>query len=105
MVRGVGWDLLGGAGIGVLAALAGCSGAGILAAREPWRHEAEASCLGAGAVKEGAGKVRITPINGPGMCGADYPFKVSALGESSALGYDDDLRPPSGIPNGAGAPP
>ena len=29
------------------------------------------------------------------MCGADFPLKVSALGESSALGYvDEPIRPP-----------
>lgn len=33
------------------------------------------------------------------MCGADFPLKVSALGESSPLvGYTDDLRPPGSIP-------
>ena len=28
--------------------------------------------------------VRISPIEGPGMCGADFPLKVSALGEGPA---------------------
>jgi hypothetical protein len=103
MARGVHWYLLGSVGLGVLGGLAGCSGGGMFVAREPWRHEAEATCLSAGGVKEGAGKVRITPINGPGTCGADFPFKVSLLGEAAALGFDDDsLRPPSNVPNGAG---
>jgi len=36
------------------------------------------------------------------MCGMDYPLKVSALGESGPLGYDDEPPlPPSGIPNNA----
>ena len=33
------------------------------------------------------------------MCGADFPLKVAALGESSpAISYSDDLRPPGSIP-------
>ena len=85
--------------------LAGCSGGSYMADREPWRHEAEAKCLDFGAVKEGPGRVRIKAINGPGMCGADFPMKVSALGEpSSVLGYDDDMRPPGAVPNGGAAP-
>ena len=36
------------------------------------------------------------PISGPGICGAEFPLKVAALGEgSSSFGFaDDDLRPP-----------
>lgn len=66
--------------------------------REPWRREAEVACLNSGTVKEGAGIVRISPIE-EGMCGADFPMKVSALGEGSALGYTDEpVRPPGSIP-------
>ena len=65
------------------------------AEREPWRREAEVACLNSGTVKEGAGLVRISPIEGPGMCGADFPLKVSALGEGPALGYvEEPVRPP-----------
>jgi extensin-like protein len=71
--------------------------------RESWRHQAEVTCLESGAVKMGAGVVQISPIEGPGMCGADFPLKVGALGESPALGYADELRPPGSIPNGAPA--
>jgi len=54
----------------------------------------------AGQVKIGPGVVQIQPIEGPGMCGADFPLKVSMLGESSpAMSYADDLRPPASIPN------
>ena len=68
------------------------------AEREPWRREAEVACLNSGTVKEGAGLVRISPIEGPGMCGADFPLKVSALGDASALGYGDEpVRPPGSI--------
>jgi hypothetical protein len=71
--------------------------------RESWRHQAEVTCLQSGAVKMGAGVVQISPIEGPGMCGADFPLKVGALGASPALGYADELRPPGSIPNGSPA--
>jgi hypothetical protein len=71
--------------------------------REPWRREAEVACLNSGTVKESPGIVKISPIEGPGMCGADFPLKVSALGEGSALGYiNEPMRPPGSI---AGASP
>src|SRR3954467_11660249 len=103
MSRGVRWIVV---GSGVLVTLAGC-GRGIMqyTEREPWRREAEVACLNSGTVKESAGIVKISPIEGPGMCGADFPLKVSALGEASALGYlDDAVRPPGATPNG-GPPP
>jgi hypothetical protein len=84
----------------VLVSLAGC-GRGLFWSeeREPWRAEAEIACLKSGAVKESADLVRISPISGPGVCGAEFPLKVAALGESSgSLGFaDDDLRPPAAI--------
>ena len=100
MARGVCWYLVGFGLVGVLGVLAGCSGGSYFAEREPWRHQAEAQCLDSGAVKEGEGKVRIKAISGPGMCGADFPIKVSALGASApVLSYGDELRPPGTIPN------
>ena len=54
-----------------------------------------------GEVKMGAGVVRVEPIEGPGICGADFPLKVSVLGESSSMAYSDELRPPAAIPNGS----
>ena len=100
-MRGVRWYLVGSAVISSLGVLAGCSGGRFLffAEREPWRHEAEVACLNSGAVKEGEGKVRISAISGPGACGADFPIKVSALGDRAAAAYSDELRPPSNIPN------
>src|SRR5262245_16996946 len=98
MSRGVGGYLIGAAIFGTLGWLAGCSGGGFLADREAWRHQAESACIDSGAVREGAGKVRITAINGPGMCGADFPIKVSSLGDEAPLGYTDELRPPAAIP-------
>jgi hypothetical protein len=93
------------AGLLLLLALAGC-GRGFLQTgeRESWRHDAEVTCLKSGAVKMGAAVVQVSPIEGPGICGADFPLKVAALGESSALGYGDELRPPSDIPNSSAGP-
>jgi Extensin-like protein C-terminus len=92
MTRGVRLYLVGSI---VLVSLAGCGRGFFQAEREPWRAEAEIACLKSGAVKESVDIVRIEPINGPGMCGADYPLKVAAFGESfSAYGFaDEDLRP------------
>src|SRR3977135_3255680 len=86
----------------VLVSLAGC-GRGLFqsAEREPWRTEAEVACLKSGAVKETADLVRINPISGPGVCGAEFPLKVAALGESSgSCGFADErLRPPRHLGN------
>ena len=99
MTRGVRLYLVGSF---VLVSLAGC-GRGLFQSqeREPWRAEAEIACLKSGAVKESADLVRIDPISGPGVCGAEFPLKVAALGESnSSFGFaDDDLRPPGNIGN------
>lgn len=98
MTRGVRLYLVGSI---VLVTLAGCGRGFFQAEREPWRGEAEAACLKSGAVKESADIVRIDPISGPGMCGADYPLKVAALGEAgSSLGFaDETLRPPGSVGN------
>ena len=96
--------LLGGLAIGALGLLAGCGGHHFFAEREPWRHEAELQCMNAGAVKESPGKVRISPIDGPGMCGMDFPMKVSSLGDSVPLAFSDEPRPPAAVP-GAGQTP
>src|SRR5271168_1681593 len=101
MTRGVRWYLVSSLVLVALIAVAGCSHY-MMAEREPWRAEAELSCLNSGAVKESASRVRISPIDGPGACGITYPLRVSALGSGSALGYDDEsLRPPGVIPNGS----
>ncbi len=97
MTRGVRLYLVGSF---VLVSLVGCGRGFFTAEREPWRAEAEIACLKSGAVKESAELVRISPISGPGVCGAEYPLKVAALGESSgSLGYVDDPRPPANIGN------
>lgn len=96
MTRGVRLYLVGSI---VLVSLAGCGRGFFQAEREPWRAEAEAACLKSGAVKEGPDLVRIDPISGPGMCGAEFPLKVAAIGEpSSSYGFADEaLRPPASI--------
>ena len=101
MTRGVRWYLVSSLVLVALIAVAGCSHF-MLAQREPWRHEAELACLNSGAVNDVAGRVRITAIEGPGACGIDYPLRVSALGESGPLSYDDEPVPPGSIPNAAG---
>src|SRR4051794_25369579 len=97
MTRGVRLYLVGSV---VLVSLAGCGRGFFQAEREPWRAEAEIACLKSGAVKESLDVVRVEPISGPGMCGAQYPLKVAALGDSTnAFGFADDLRPPAPIGN------
>jgi hypothetical protein len=94
MTRDVRWYLVGSL---VLVALAGC-GRSFFAQREAWRHEAEVRCLKTGTVKEGPAVAMLSPISGPGICGADFPLKVAALGDTPALGYaDDPIRPPGAI--------
>jgi Extensin-like protein C-terminus len=101
MTRGVRWYLVGSFVLVALTALAGCSHF-MLAERESWRHDAEIACLNSGAVKESPARVRISSISGPGACGADYPLRVSALGDSGPLGYSDEAPvPPGAIPNGS----
>ncbi len=83
-------------GMTLLLVLAGC-GRGFFQFEEraAWRHEAEVACLKSGDVALGTGVVQIKPIEGPGICGADFPLKVAALGEyKPRLSYADDPRPP-----------
>ena len=95
MTRGWGFTIAGGV---VLLALAGCGRSFFMdGERAAWRHEAEVACIKSGAVKVGV--ERIDPIEGPGMCGADFPFRVTALGEAPLMSYADELRPPASIPN------
>src|SRR6201998_2998746 len=98
MTRGVCLYLVGSF---VLVSLVGCGRGFFSEEREPWRAEAEIACLKSGAVRESAELVRIDPISGPGVCGAEFPLKVAALGESSSsFGFaDEDLRPPGNIGN------
>jgi hypothetical protein len=102
MSRGVQAFLIGSLAAAALIALAGCGHNFYSGERESWRHDAEVACLNSGAIKDGPDRVRISAISGPGICGADFPIRVTALGESGPLGYDDEpLRPPSAVPSGA----
>jgi extensin-like protein len=96
MTRGVRWYLVG--SCLMMLGLAGCARMWF-AEREPWRREAEVACLNSGAVKEGPSVRIIGAINGPGVCGADYPLRVAALGEPAVAGFfDEPARPPGAIP-------
>jgi Extensin-like protein C-terminus len=86
----------------MLAALSGCARMWF-AEREPWRREAEVACLQSGAVKESPYVAIVSAIDGPGVCGADYPLRVSGLGEPAVPGFAEEVpRPPGGI---QGSPP
>ena len=92
-------------GMLVLLALAGCGRGWLQFGERPaWRHDEEVACLKSGAVKIGVGVEQMQPIEGPGICGADFPLKVALLGEGQALSYADDPRPPGAIPNVPGQP-
>jgi len=101
MTPGVRKSLVGSIVLAALIAVAGCSHY-MLAERDAWRHEAEEACINSGVPQEAPGRVRISTISGPGACGIDYPLKVSELGISGPLGYDDEpMQPPGSIPNAA----
>lgn len=47
--------------------------------REPWRAQAEEACLAQKLVQPSAYMALSAKIDGPGVCGMDHPFKVSAF--------------------------
>ena len=47
--------------------------------REPWRAEAEQACLSQRLVQPSAYMAQSSRIDGPGACGMDHPFKISAF--------------------------
>jgi hypothetical protein len=98
MRRGVRWYIVGSF---MLVALSGCARMWF-AEREPWRREAEVACLQSGAVKESPYVAIVSAIDGPGVCGADYPLRVSALGEPAVPGFAEEVpRPPGAIQAGS----
>jgi len=101
MTRGVALSIVGSV---ALIALAGC-GHSWFEERAPWRRDAEVECLRSSAVKEGPAITALPPIDGPGMCGADFPLRVAALGTGEVLGFADDPRPPGLIPQDPGVAP
>lgn len=62
----------------IAVALVGCGRFGF-EQREPWRVQAEESCLAAKLVTPTAYMSRAAEINGPGVCGITYPFKIAAF--------------------------
>jgi len=67
----------------VAAAVGGCSlfGSWWGPQRAAWRSQAEKACHSSGAVVPGPDVRPIGAFDGPGACGADRPFKVSAVGK------------------------
>ena len=63
----------------------GLTGCGLLRyeQREPWRTQAEEACLASGQVQPSAYMARASAIEGPGACGMEHPFKVSAFAGGS----------------------
>jgi len=47
--------------------------------REAWRAQAEEACLAQKLVQPSAYMARLSPIEGPGVCGMNHPFKVAAF--------------------------
>ncbi|WP_281493690.1 extensin family protein [Ancylobacter koreensis] len=78
MTRGVSWFLVAPL---VLLGLSGCKFG--LEQREPWRSEAEERCLAEGRVKPSAFIVQDRALDGPGTCGMDHAFRITAFAEGS----------------------
>ncbi len=77
-----------------VAVLAGCSDYRRVE-RPPWRAQAEAACLARGLVRESASVRPFHAMNGPGICGAEHPFRVTALdGGTVALNATQTLDCP-----------
>ena len=77
-----------------LASLAGC-GFVERAERPAWRGQAENACLAQKSVQVSAYVRAASAISGPGICGAEHPFKVSAIaGGAVGLNMDATLACP-----------
>lgn len=69
--------------------LAGCGSSGWFGdEREPWRAEAENQCIRSGRVKVTEHVQPLGEVDGPGNCGADKPFRITA-----ALGGSVEMQP------------
>jgi extensin-like protein len=62
--------------------LAGC-GLNRFQQREAWRAQAEEACLAQKLVQPSAYMALSSPIQGPGVCGMDHPFRVAAFAGGS----------------------
>jgi hypothetical protein len=87
------WYLLPLPGGLLLLGLAACGDRIPFEEREPWRHEAEETCLQSGAVRESPSVASLKAIDGPGICGIDHPLRVAALGEPSLMSFADEGVP------------
>jgi hypothetical protein len=83
----------------LLLGLAACGANISFEERESWRRDAEAACLQSGGVKAGPAVAMVRPIEGPGICGIDYPLRVAALGEPALMGFAEEA--PSSAPGHA----
>jgi hypothetical protein len=81
-------------GCGLLLGLNACSHVAF-EEREPWRQEAEVTCIQAGTVKEGPAITMVKAVEGPGVCGIAYPLRVAALGETALTSYAEEATPAS----------
>jgi hypothetical protein len=72
-------------GMAAALSLASCATTPYFTARnEPWRKDAEVSCLRAGVVQESAFIAgRSSLIAADGLCGAVHPFQVAAVGHGA----------------------
>jgi hypothetical protein len=96
MLRGVRLWIFGAIAGAALIALAGCGHNFYSGERETWRDEAEVACLNSGAIKESPARVRISAINGPGICGPTTPsgYRRSARADYSATATSRCARRP-----------
>lgn len=66
-----------------LAALQGCGSPGspsnFVSKAEPWRQQEENRCLALGVVRPSPFLVQRASLGGPGYCGVEHPFEVSAV--------------------------
>jgi hypothetical protein len=60
--------------------------------RAAWRSKAESACLSSGAVRPGPGVRPIGEYDGPGVCGADRPFKVTAVGRAQNVPLNESTN-------------
>jgi hypothetical protein len=67
---------------GLILALAGC-GMFERAERPAWRGQVENACLAQKLVQVSAFVQPARPIDGPGICGLEHPFKVTALAQGT----------------------
>lgn len=62
--------------------LAGC-GRSRFEQREAWRSQAEEACLRSGLVRSSAYMALGGPVQGPGTCGMDHAFRITAFAQGS----------------------